>query len=68
MYSCRQASRLMSLKMDQELTFLQRMTLRVHLSMCDGCNVLTRQLDVLRKVARSSPDSPDEVVRGDRPD
>lgn len=68
MYSCRQASKLMSLRMDQELTFMQRLTLRAHLSMCDGCNVLTRQLDVLRKVARSSPDAPDEVSRGDRPD
>ena len=68
MYSCRQASKLMSLKMDQELSFLQRLTLRAHLSMCDGCNVLTRQLDVLRKVARLSPESPDEVVRSDRAD
>lgn len=68
MFSCRKASRLMSLAMDHELSFMQRLTLRAHLGMCDGCNVLTRQFDVLRKVARSSPESSEEAGRSSRPE
>lgn len=50
--SCRQASRLMSAKLDRELSSLERIALRLHLSICDACPKVIRQLDLMRRSVR----------------
>jgi hypothetical protein len=46
--SCKDASRLVSLKEDARLTPWQRLTLRLHLTVCDACTRFERQLRFLR--------------------
>jgi hypothetical protein len=48
MISCKDASRLMSRKEDAPLTFWQRLTLRLHLSVCAACTRFARQIRFLR--------------------
>lgn len=50
--SCRQASRLMSAKLDRELTPLELIGLRLHLAICDACPKVIRQFDLLRRSVR----------------
>jgi hypothetical protein len=46
--SCKDASHLVSLKEDARLTFWQRVTLRLHLSVCAACTRFERQIRFLR--------------------
>ena len=47
--SCREASRLMSAKLDRDLSTLERIGLRLHLSICDACPKVIRQFDLMRR-------------------
>ena len=51
MLSCKEAARLVSQGLDRRLPFGQRVALRVHLAICDGCTNFKRQMDFLRKAA-----------------
>jgi predicted anti-sigma-YlaC factor YlaD len=55
MLNCKQATELMSMRMDKELTVPQRMGLRLHLMMCKGCRNFSRQMDFLRHVSSKFP-------------
>ncbi|MEO8935289.1 MAG: zf-HC2 domain-containing protein [Burkholderiaceae bacterium] len=46
--SCRQASRLITARMDRPLGPLERIELALHLRICDTCPIVVRQLDLLR--------------------
>jgi hypothetical protein len=46
---CREAAQLASQGMDRKLSFAERVSLRVHLAICDGCTNFGRQLAFLRK-------------------
>lgn len=68
-FSCQQASRMVSESMDRTLTFRERMTLRMHLLMCSFCTRFSHQLRFLRRAAehfsRAHQDSslaPDETL------
>ena len=50
--SCRRASELMSLQMDQPLVWHQRVRLRAHLMICAGCRRAQQQFAFLRTAAR----------------
>ena len=50
--SCKDASRLISRKEDAPLTFWQRATLRLHLSVCAACARFERQIGFLRTAMR----------------
>jgi hypothetical protein len=53
MIDCKEASRLLSLAMDERLPFWQRAKLRLHLAICDACTNFSRNLRLLRRaVAR----------------
>ena len=52
MISCKDASRLMSRKEDAPLTLWQRLTLRLHLSVCAACTRFERQIRFLRTAMR----------------
>ena len=45
---CRDAARLSSQEMDRDLPFGERVSLRVHLAICDGCANFSKQLAFLR--------------------
>jgi len=49
MLSCKQASRLVSQGLDRKLGFGERVMLRVHLTICDGCTNFKHQVAFLRK-------------------
>jgi len=49
MLSCKEASRLVSQGLDRKLGFGERVMLRVHLTICDGCTNFKDQVAFLRK-------------------
>ena len=58
MLSCKEASRLLSQGLDRKLGFGERVMLRVHLAICDGCTNFKSQVEFLRKaMSRLGDDS-----------
>jgi predicted anti-sigma-YlaC factor YlaD len=59
MLSCKQVTRLISQGLDRDLVFTERVRLRVHLAICDGCTNFSEQMAFLReamaKLADQSP-------------
>jgi predicted anti-sigma-YlaC factor YlaD len=51
---CKQAALLLSLAQDQPLFALQRVQLRIHLSLCGNCREWQRQLQSLRQLAKDA--------------
>ena len=49
---CKDASRLVSQQQDARLTYWQRVTLRLHLSVCAACTRFERQIRFLRTAMR----------------
>lgn len=49
MMMCKAATRLMSLKQDRRLTFREKVSLRLHLSMCGACRECDRQFTLLHE-------------------
>jgi hypothetical protein len=47
--TCKEASRLLSQAMDQNLPLWDRARLRLHLAFCDACANFSRQLELLRR-------------------
>lgn len=54
--SCKHASRLISQSLDRPLSWRERVSLRLHLSLCDMCTRFQRQLHVLRTAVRQLTD------------
>jgi len=52
MLNCKQASLLASRAQDEELQFLERMTLKLHLLLCRSCAHFTQQLSILREASQ----------------
>jgi hypothetical protein len=50
--SCKEATRLVSQGLDRELGFGERVMLRVHLAICDGCTNFKSQVAFLRKAVK----------------
>lgn len=55
MLNCKQATALISLRMDKKLTMLQKISLRLHLMMCSGCRNFSKQMGFLRQGLRKLP-------------
>lgn len=51
MMNCQQTSRLLSQGLDRPLSFKERLSLRLHLLMCDACRHFAEQLRFLRQAA-----------------
>ncbi len=61
MLSCKEVTRIVSQGLDRRLGFSERVRLRVHLAICDGCTNFTKQLGFLRKaVARLGHRPPEQ--------
>ena len=50
--TCREASRLVSQGLDRKLGFGERVALRVHLAICDGCSNFKSQVAFLRRAVK----------------
>lgn len=48
MLNCRAATQLLSESLDRELSFADRMNLKIHVMMCSGCRNFGEQMKVLR--------------------
>jgi len=51
--SCKETARLLSQGQDRKLAFGERVALRVHLAICDGCRNVNRQFKFLRSAVRA---------------
>ena len=49
MRKCREISELLSMAQDKRLSVFDRLELRIHLAMCDGCTNFAKRLDILRR-------------------
>ena len=59
--SCKETTRLLSQGEDRKLAFGERVTLRLHLAICNGCRNVSRQFEFLRlAVKRLSEDEDDK--------
>ena len=52
MLSCKEVTRLVSQGLDRRLGFGERVRLRVHLALCDGCTNFKKQTAFLREAVR----------------
>ncbi|MEQ6916173.1 zf-HC2 domain-containing protein [Halomonas aquatica] len=52
MMMCKEATRMMSLRQDRPLTFQERLSLRLHLSMCGDCRKCDKQFTLLHDVGK----------------
>ena len=55
--SCKEASRLVSQGLDRKLGFGERVALRVHLAICDGCTNFKDQVAALREAIARLPEA-----------
>ena len=60
MPSCKETSRLLSQGEDRKLGFGERVALRVHLAICDGCRNVNAQLKFLRLAVKNLSRDGDE--------
>ena len=56
--SCKQVTRLVSQGLDRDLGFADRVRLRVHLAICDGCTNFSKQLAFLRAAMAKLAEQP----------
>jgi len=49
--------------MDRRLSFTEKITLRLHLFVCDACTRLTRHVRFLRRALKSYPGPDDQQAR-----
>ena len=47
--TCKEATRLVSQGLDRQLGPAERLTLRLHLLICDGCSNFSKQLAFIRR-------------------
>ena len=59
--TCPQVARILSLRMDKELSLMMRMKLRIHYLMCSFCERYMKQLKYMREVSREFPEKIGEV-------
>lgn len=58
MLKCKQVSHLLSEAQDRELALTERLPLRLHLLICEGCRNYGKQLDLLRAATQHYQDAP----------
>lgn len=64
MLTCKDASHLISERLDRPLSFRERWSLRMHLWMCGSCRRFGRQLDLMRKALRLPGQSAEDAAAG----
>ena len=61
MYSCKQATELMSLSLDSKLSLYQRVVLKMHLLMCKLCSRCWRQMLFVRDAVHKCSERTEET-------
>ena len=61
--SCKEASKLISERMDRHLSLRERIGLRLHVRICDACTRFTSQLEFLRHALKVFPGPEDHEGR-----
>jgi putative zinc finger protein len=61
-HTCKEIHRLVSEGLDRDLSFFERVDLRVHLVYCDACTNFNGQMGLIRKAMRKM-DIPDKPVK-----
>jgi hypothetical protein len=59
--SCKEASRLVSQGLERRLGLFERLALRLHLAICDGCSNFRRQVLFLRRAVARLGDRPEDA-------
>jgi hypothetical protein len=59
--TCKDASRLISEGMDRNLSFAEKLALRLHIAICEACKRFTKQVNFMRQAMKTypGPDDPD---------
>ncbi|EXI87132.1 MAG: hypothetical protein AW11_02742 [Candidatus Accumulibacter regalis] len=65
MLTCREVTQLLSEEQDRPLTLAERLRLRVHLAMCQGCANFKKQMNFLHAACRRFAGEPAGKERGD---
>ena len=60
MLSCKEVTRLVSQRQDRPLALGERVALRLHFAICEGCRNVNQQLDFLRRAVRRLAERADE--------
>ena len=55
--SCKEATHLVSQGLDRRLGLAERLALRLHLAICNGCTNFSKQVQFLRKAMRRLAES-----------
>lgn len=55
MLSCKEVSNLLSDRLDKKLRPMERLGLRIHLALCDGCTQVERQMSFIRTAMSELP-------------
>ena len=63
MLSCKETTRLLSQGEDRKLAFGERVALRVHLAICNGCRNVNTQFKFLRVAVNSLSRDGNEEIR-----
>ena len=64
MMKCKEIGRLVSEGRDRELSFYQRLNVRMHLAMCAMCRRFAKQLDFIGRLTRTAGQSSSLLVEG----
>ena len=62
MLNCHEVTRLVSESQERKLSLVERMSLSLHLMMCDGCKNFSLQVPFLRKAMKAYSERLDEVI------
>lgn len=72
-YSCKRVAELLSQRLDEPLSLLEEVKLRIHLSMCGDCTNAAEQLEALEAASAQlfsdepPPSEPDQAPKGSAP-
>lgn len=62
MLNCREVTRLVSESQERKLSVVEKLSLNLHLMMCDGCKNFSLQVPFLRKAMTAYSERLDEVI------
>lgn len=63
MLSCKEVTRLVSQRQDRALGLGERVALRLHFAICEGCRNVNHQIDFLRRAMRRLAEREEEEKR-----
>lgn len=61
MMNCREATRLLSESQDRRLSIKERISLKLHVSMCSGCRNFGTQMQFMRKISHAYVERKNQV-------